>query len=78
MSQSDIAEEVGQLADDRAMLIDWVLERLDDLKQSLAEIEEGIDPPHQPPRGFDVPFGGDSALEGIAAAIFKAEDRWSQ
>ncbi|MDE2106443.1 MAG: hypothetical protein KGL39_55015 [Patescibacteria group bacterium] len=73
-----MADEVAALVEERATLIDWVLERLDDLKSQLNDIDIGIDNPVLPPRGFDLPIGAESALEAIGDAIFKAERVWSR
>lgn len=77
-SETSVSGGVGALVEERAMLIDWVVERLTDLRCQLADILDGIDPPHQPPRGFDLPLGAESALEAIYAAIATAEARLIQ
>lgn len=61
---------------EREVAIDYVLERLDDLKGSLSDLLDSLDPPHQPPREWDSPDGGESALEAVALAIFRAEEVW--
>lgn len=82
MTHSDpsntIEAEFDAALSEREMRIEWVLERLDELKGWLADIEEGLNPPHLPPLGIDWPVGGESALEAIGHAIFAAERRWAR
>lgn len=70
MTQSETSDTIQ-----REMTVDYVLERLDDLKGEINGLLEVLDPPHAP--GYlDLPSGGSSAIEAIAGAVFKAEEVW--
>ena len=65
---------------DHETMVNYVFERLDDLKEDLNDIITAVEgAPHQPPRDLDwLPPGALSHLEAIGTAIFAAEQRWGR
>jgi tetrahydromethanopterin S-methyltransferase subunit B len=54
---------------------DYVLERLADIRQSVADLLESVDPPWTEPE-IEPPLGGVSAISAIADATYEAEAKW--